>query len=257
MAKNKPDDYTGPVIVVLLLIVVLINWTYTSALALKTMHPYWFYTALAFVVCVLLATLRYGARQWHAGHQAKKRSAPAAPYAFKSAGNFATASLELSHYCLQMKTLGLVSGIKPCPVLNSEEVNSFYAAKNVVKDLKNYHVHAQVSMWEFIKLTDPDPGRWNSARQAINSKRVDLLICDNFGNPALVIEYQGSGHDIGEDAQARNEVKQLALMLAGIDLLETFKEDSFEEIENKIRQKLINTASNEHVLKTLSGGLAV
>lgn len=58
--------------------------------------------------------------------------------------------------------------------------------------------------------------------KALNAKRPDLVICDNYGWPVLVIEHQGRGHIDRASPQSeresilRNEVKLLAIRKAGI-----------------------------------------
>src|SRR5690606_2597441 len=76
-----------------------------------------------------------------------------------------------------------------------------------------WRVMAQVSLGEV--LSSPDP----KAFSTINSKRVDLLLISNGGQPIAAIEFQGDGHYQG-NAAARDAVKKDALRRAGVDYLE-------------------------------------
>ena len=57
---------------------------------------------------------------------------------------------------------------------------------------------------------------------ATNSKRVDLIVVDAFGNAVAAIEYQGFGHAIGETSRLRDDINRQALESAGIGYLEVF-----------------------------------
>jgi Protein of unknown function (DUF2726) len=112
--------------------------------------------------------------------------------------------------------------IRPVQILETGECPSFYAALDALEALKpatrHWHVHAQVSMGEFLETS------FDKARPVFNSKRVDLLICDRFGKPVLVVEHQGSEHiqpDTRREDELRNQVKHIVLAKAGIPLLET------------------------------------
>jgi len=78
-----------------------------------------------------------------------------------------------------------------------------------------FRLMAQPSMGEFLSSPDKD------AYLSINSKRVDMLVIDTFGMPAVAIEHQGSGH-YQNDAPARDAVKREAMRRAGIEFLEIF-----------------------------------
>ncbi|MEM1198778.1 MAG: DUF2726 domain-containing protein [Pseudomonadota bacterium] len=86
-----------------------------------------------------------------------------------------------------------------------------------------YRLLAGVGMGAFIK-TSPQHGNVAQRKRAFNtysSKRVDFLIIDPFGRPALVVEY----HDTGShqaNAAARDAVKQRALQKAGVELMEVY-----------------------------------
>jgi Protein of unknown function (DUF2726) len=120
--------------------------------------------------------------------------------------------------------------LRPKKILNREEVRVFYAAKRLEKRASCL-VFAQVSMGEIIRTNDDDAG--DAAFAAVNSKRIDILLCDSSGLPILAIEHQGSGH-YSEGAEERDAVKRLALERAGIALLETTPKMSDQELDEKI-----------------------
>lgn len=122
------------------------------------------------------------------------------------------------------------ASIRQKKLLNREETKVFYAAKRVEERLPCL-VFAQVSMGEIMRTEDSEAGE--AAYAAINSKRIDILICNTSGLPILAIEHQGSGH-YREGAEKRDAVKRLAFERAGIALLETFPETSTHELEKII-----------------------
>ncbi|MXV36725.1 MULTISPECIES: DUF2726 domain-containing protein [unclassified Saccharibacter] len=70
----------------------------------------------------------------------------------------------------------------------------------------------------------------NQAFHSYSSKRVDFLLIDKSGQPKLAIEYNGSGHDLDDMAEARMTVKKRALRKAGIPVLEIEKDTPEERI---------------------------
>ena len=59
------------------------------------------------------------------------------------------------------------------------------------------------------------------AWRAISAKRLDFLIIDGRGFPAVAVEYHGTGHhQEGGQAAARDAVKRRALEKAGIEFVE-------------------------------------
>lgn len=123
---------------------------------------------------------------------------------------------------LSILTTTFPGAIRPVALLEGGECAPFYAALDSLEFLKpateRWHVHAQVSMGEFLETS------FDKARPTFNSKRVDLLICNRYGEPVLVIEHQGVDHiktwSARED-ELRNQVKHLVLEKAGLPLLET------------------------------------
>ena len=82
--------------------------------------------------------------------------------------------------------------------------------KAVIARNPGWQVMAQVSLGEFLASPDKD------AFLAINSKRVDFALMDEQCCVRHTLEYQGSGHNLGESAAARDAVKKEALRKAGI-----------------------------------------
>jgi len=65
---------------------------------------------------------------------------------------------------------------------------------------------------------------------SFNAKRVDFLIIDGYGQPAFVVEYQGSGHHMSGTAAERDMLKREAIRKTTIELVEIFDHHSDEEI---------------------------
>ena len=73
-----------------------------------------------------------------------------------------------------------------------------------------------------------------TAYRRINSKRVDIVVVDGFGNPVAAIEYQGEGHDQG-NAPTRDAVKRAALRRVGAGYVEILPEHSADDIRSLLR----------------------
>jgi hypothetical protein len=96
---------------------------------------------------------------------------------------------------------------------------------------RGHRVFAQTNLGEI--LNSPD----DYAFYSINSKRVDILIVDKGGWPALAVEYQGNGHYQGT-AAARDAIKKEALRKAGVQYLEVSADHTAEQIRSRIRELL-------------------
>ncbi|OJU60785.1 MAG: hypothetical protein BGO08_11575 [Altererythrobacter sp. 66-12] len=88
----------------------------------------------------------------------------------------------------------------------------------------------QVSLGEVIASKD------EKAYFAVNSKRVDLLIVDAECRPLFAIEYQGTGHHLGQTAVARDAVKMEALRKAGIGYETIRPGDTPAELRTLVRK---------------------
>jgi hypothetical protein len=96
------------------------------------------------------------------------------------------------------------------PLLNRSEARVFRELDHIVLSYNPlWQVMAQVSLGEILRTKD------KTAYSCINSKRVDLLLVDEYCHPRHVVEYQGAGHHQGT-AAARDAVKKEALRRAGI-----------------------------------------
>ncbi|HEY9233922.1 MULTISPECIES: DUF2726 domain-containing protein [Phenylobacterium] len=107
--------------------------------------------------------------------------------------------------------------------VNKEAVRVLYALDEwIAANQPDWRMSFEVSMGAFIKTAayDPDDRVLQAAFSSYNSKRVDFLLIDRFGQPMLAVEYHGTGHDLSNDAPGRMEVKRLALSRAGIPLVE-------------------------------------
>lgn len=109
-----------------------------------------------------------------------------------------------------------------------------------------FRVFAEVGMGSFIQAT----GKGISHRKrrflysAYGSKRIDFLIIDAMGNPALAIEYQGSGHNQLDDTFARDGVKRAVLFAAGIRHLEIQHGTPAGDIIEQVAQQLVGHREN-------------
>lgn len=121
-------------------------------------------------------------------------------------------------------------------IMNKGEYHTFRIVESLVKsENKGYRVFAQTSLGEIISTHD------RHAFQSINSKRIDILIIDSFGNPAVAIEYQGSGH-YQSNAAARDAVKREALRKAGVAYIEIFDGEDDGRLRDKVLDALDSTA---------------
>ncbi len=128
---------------------------------------------------------------------------------------------------LQMKALRRVTLRTTRPV-NAEAYKTVFLPLEdyLKKSLPTHRLFAEVAMGGFIQATSN--GRKTDAKAghaAYNAKRVDFLVIDSAGNPALVVEYQRSGHYRG-DAIHRDKVKREALRMAGIPMIEIAAKES-------------------------------
>lgn len=106
--------------------------------------------------------------------------------------------------------------------VNCEAINVFNCLQNwLIKKNISWYIVFEVAMGAFIK-TDSHSSQLeqDQAFRAYNSKRVDFLIVDYHGFPKLVIEYNGSGHYLSDDAEDRMKVKKFILYKAKIPLIE-------------------------------------
>lgn len=113
-------------------------------------------------------------------------------------------------------------------LLNKQEARVLYAAERAVAEsgLK-WRVMAQVSLGEILRSENA------RAFAAINSKRVDLLVISQSGEPLAAIEYQGGGH-YQNTAAIRDAVKKEALRKAGVRYIEVMGRHTADDVRREI-----------------------
>lgn len=124
------------------------------------------------------------------------------------------------------------TGLRATSPVNKEAVRVLYALEEWIKaNRSGWRLSFEVGLGAFIKTNDgQDELSVQQAFSSYNSKRVDFLLIDNYGAPMLAVEYHGSGHYLSDDAEARMQVKRLALSRAGIPLVEIPAKTSRPEI---------------------------
>ncbi|WP_323035292.1 DUF2726 domain-containing protein [Pararhodobacter sp.] len=140
---------------------------------------------------------------------------------------------------LQAEAIARVGFVKT-PLMNKGEYRVFSILERTSAGLRDgYRVMAQVNLGEFLK---PEPQTEVALKEeafaSINSKRVDFLIIDRTGQGALAVEYQGSGHYLGQTAFLRDAVKKEALRRAGIPLLEVTPDMRPDDITAQMKRLL-------------------
>jgi hypothetical protein len=117
-------------------------------------------------------------------------------------------------------------------LLSASEYKVFKIVEDdIATERRGYRVFAQTSLGEI--LSSPDDNAFHS----INAKRVDILIVDQWGWPAVAVEYQGSGHYQGT-AAARDAIKKEALRKAGVRYVEVSESDNAARIRSRVREQL-------------------
>jgi Asp-tRNA(Asn)/Glu-tRNA(Gln) amidotransferase A subunit family amidase len=122
----------------------------------------------------------------------------------------------------------IAADFTPRRVLSPTEARVFRAAEKSLHELQpTWRLLAQVSLGEILSSTD------RQAYSSINSKRVDMLIVSEDSMPIAAIEFQGTGHYLG-DAAARDAVKKEALRRAGIGYIEIVARDGAADVHTQI-----------------------
>lgn len=155
----------------------------------------------------------------------------------KKAGQARAAEWDIGNPANQLKFVDAVD-LKTRKPINVEAYKAvFVPAEKALADIKPKHrILAEVSMGSFLGTTGRATQKsQDRAFKSFNSKRVDFLIVDAYGEPKLAIEYHGSGHFLSSDAEQRDAVKRLALKNAKVPLLEFNKGVSHTEVANKMR----------------------
>jgi hypothetical protein len=133
-------------------------------------------------------------------------------------------------------------------LLRHQEAKVFAAAESAVREAgADWRVFAQVSLGEVLICENRE------GFNAINAKRVDLLITDAGFAPIAAIEYQGSGHHLGK-AAARDAVKKEALRRAGIAYIEITGNHGPEDVRREIGRLVYSrTRSPAETMRRVTG----
>ena len=130
---------------------------------------------------------------------------------------------------------------EPRRLLNKSEYGILQILEKTARDLGGGHrVMAQTSLGEIIApstVSGSEESR-DLAFRSINSKRLDFLVIDRSGMPALAVEYQGHGH-YQNRAFMRDAVKREAVRKANIRFLEISAEYDAAIVENQVRSALL------------------
>lgn len=127
----------------------------------------------------------------------------------------------------------------PRRLLNKPEYRILQILEKVVREVGGGHrVMAQTSLGEVIKPRSAMGSDEELAFHSINSKRLDFLVIDRTGMPALAVEYQGHGHYQNNRAFQRDAVKREAVRKANIPFLEIPAEYDVAVEANRIRSAL-------------------
>jgi Protein of unknown function (DUF2726) len=129
-------------------------------------------------------------------------------------------------------------------IMGRGEFEVFRAAMSVTRQsypsgAYPFYIFPQVSLGQIIGTDAPSQWQADQAHRAINSKRCDFLIADRYGQPIAVLEYQGSGHNLGGTAERRDRVKRIALNKAGVRFVEIRDGTGQDEMQQIIRDLLV------------------
>lgn len=123
-------------------------------------------------------------------------------------------------------------------LMNKDEYCLFKKIEKLLNDRHCYYrIFPQVSLGEILCSKD------KNAYSSINSKRVDFVIINAYGDPCAVVEFQGTGHYQG-NATTRDAVKKEACRRAGIKYFEIYHDYSSDDIE-QIGRYLNSTVSHQ------------
>ena len=158
---------------------------------------------------------RSGRRQTRKSGRSRRWQAPAVP------------QISIADPAEQLRVVTAAEFTKQT-LLNKQEARVLYAAERAVAEsgLK-WRVMAQVSLGEILRSENA------RAFAAINSKRVDLLVISQSGEPLAAIEYQGSGH-YQNTAAIRDAVKKEALRKAGVRYIEVMGRHTADDVRREI-----------------------
>lgn len=134
--------------------------------------------------------------------------------------------------------------------VNKEAVTVLYVLENLIRtERKEWKLSFEVSMAAFVKTNyGADSRAQDRAFSAYSGKRVDFLLIDGKGFPKLAVEYNGTGHDLSDDAEDRMKVKRRVLERVGVPLLEIPAKTSKADMRRMVVDMLGAQASSSPVL---------
>jgi hypothetical protein len=212
-------------------------------------HP----AAVGWISCLILAaTLWHSRRQVREGRQESLRLSTLLRrernlVADTQARTAAARENSITQAHNQLQAVAAHGFFRKQKIFNHEEYPVFCLIRGLLADpaFKNWHVHGQVCLGEII-TTGPATTAGSSAERAyrsINSKRADMVIIDNFGDPAVLVEYHGGGHwgRDPEKARQKDEIKRIAAEKAGIAYVALYP-----NMDEARRTQLILVALHRH-----------
>ena len=134
---------------------------------------------------------------------------------------------------------------EPRRLLNKSEYGILLILEKIGREIgRGHRVMAQTCLGEIMapQTASGSEQTRDLAFRSINSKRLDFLIIDRTGMPALAVEYQGRGH-YQNRAFMRDAVKREAVRKAGIQFLEVPAQYDATMLENQVRSALNPSAS--------------
>lgn len=131
----------------------------------------------------------------------------------------------------QLSALRATTVVSRRPINKSAYRVLLMIERTLRNDAPRARVLAEVGMGAFLSTGEQRDRLPNDkmAFGAFNSKRVDFLVIDAFGEPCFAVEYQGNGHHLGSTAAGRDVLKREALRLGGVELVEIHAHTSEEE----------------------------
>ncbi|HEX2794593.1 MAG TPA: DUF2726 domain-containing protein [Croceicoccus sp.] len=125
----------------------------------------------------------------------------------------------------------MTATFKARPLLNKPERRLLAVIDQALAEHSpGWRAMGQVSLGEVLWSEDKE------AFWAINAKRVDLLIVDADCKPLHAVEFQGTGHHMGQETAARDAAKREALRRAGIGYVEVVSGDTPAEVREMVRK---------------------
>jgi hypothetical protein len=132
-------------------------------------------------------------------------------------------------------------------IMNKPEGVMYQTALRAIRDAGvDYYAFPEVALGAALNpktIFGTQGEETSDAYRAISGKRCDLIIADSRYIPIIALEWQGSGHYMGQrfDTTQRDAIKRTALRKAGVQVLEFADGTQPDEIERRIRDALAET----------------